>query len=68
MAKLTTAQKLGLEKRYEEYIEDEAGKLHNQIITLISQNKIPLIQALLVLEVLIEETKRKCFERYLGEK
>jgi len=67
MAKPTAKQRLELEARYNQYITDQAGTLHNQIVAFISQSNVPLIQAMLVLELLLEETKRNCFLNYLGK-
>ena len=67
MKRLTTKQRLELEKRYDEYITDQAGTLHNKIVAFISESRIPLVQVMLVLEMVLEECKRNCYERYLGE-
>jgi len=66
MAKLTAKQRLELEKRYDEYITDEAGILHNKITAFICESNVPLIQVFLVLEMVLEECKRQCYTRYLG--
>lgn len=67
MAKLTKEQRLALEKRYNEYITDQAGTLHNQIVAFVSESKIPLVQVMLVLEMLLEECKKGCYEKYIGK-
>lgn len=67
MRKLTAKQRLELEARYNQYMADQAGRLHNQIVAFISQSKIPLVQVMLVLEMLLEETKRNCYDKYLGK-
>lgn len=67
MAKLTEKQRLELEKRYNQYITDKAGLLHNQIAAFISGSKVPLLHVLLVLELLLEETKRRLYDEYLGK-
>jgi len=67
MPKLTAKQKLELGTRYNEYINDQAGMLNNKIIALVSESKIPLIQVMLVLELLLENCKRQCFQKYLGK-
>ena len=67
MTGLTAKQRLELEKRYNQYITDQAGLLHNKIVAFISQSKVPLVQVMLVLEMLLEETKRNCYEKYLGK-
>ena len=65
MAKMT-AKQIELEKRYNEYITDQAGLLHNKITAFIGESKVPLIQAMLVLEMVLEECKRQCYDKYLG--
>lgn len=65
MVELTATQRLELEARYNQYITDQAGTLHNQIVAFISQSKIPLVQVMLVLDMLLEETKRNCYDKYL---
>lgn len=67
MPKLTAKQKLELGTRYNEYINDQAGMLNNKIIAFVSESKIPLIQVMLVLEILLENCKRQCYEKYLGK-
>jgi hypothetical protein len=67
MVKPTAKQRLDLEKRYDQYIQDQAGILHNKIAVFIAESKIPLSQVLLVLELLREETIRACYTKYLGK-
>jgi len=67
MAKITPKQRLELEKRYDEYITDEAGILHNKIVLFVSESKVPLIQVMFVLEMTLEDCKRQCYEKYLGK-
>jgi len=66
MPKLTAKQKLELEKRYEEYIGDKTGLLHNQFVAFISESKIPLNLCLLVLELLLDEVKEQLRKQHLG--
>jgi hypothetical protein len=67
MKKLTEKQRLELEARYDEYIHNQCGILHNQIYAWVSESKVPLIQVMLVLELLLEECKRECYKKYLEE-
>ena len=66
MKKPTEKQRLELEKRYNQYINDQAGNLHNQFVAFISESKIPLNLVLLVLTVLLEEVKEQIKKQYLG--
>lgn len=67
MKKLTEKQRLELEARYNQYIFDQSGILHNKIYAFVSESKVPLIQVMLVLEMLLEECKRECYKKYLEE-
>ena len=67
MKKPTEKQRLELEKRYNQYINDQAGNLHNQFVAFISESKIPLSLVLLVLTVLLEEIKEQIKKQYLGD-
>lgn len=67
MVELTAKQKFELEQKYESYITDQAGLLHNKIALFIAESKIPLVQVLLVLEMLTEETRRACYKKYIEE-
>ncbi len=66
MAKLTAKQKLELEKQYQQYITDQAGALHNKLVAFVSESKLPLIQVLLVLELLLDEVKTQLRKQHLG--
>lgn len=67
MRKLTLKDKQELEKQYQQYITDKAGELHNKLVAFISESKIPLIQVLLVLEMLLDETKTQLRKQHFGE-
>jgi hypothetical protein len=66
MAKLTVKQKIELEKQYQQYITDQAGILHNKIVAFLSESKVPLIQVLLVLEMLLDEVKTQLRKQHFG--
>ena len=66
MAKLTAKQKVELEKRYQQYITDQAGILHNKLVAFLSESKVPLIQVLLVLEMLLDEVKTQLRKQHFG--
>lgn len=52
---------------YDQRLDDEMGKLHNQFVGFISVANIPIPQVLLVLEILKKETLEQAYKRYLGE-
>jgi len=66
MAKLSASQKAELEKQYQQYITDQAGALHNKLVAFVSESKIPLIQVLLVLEILLDEVVEQLRKQHLG--
>jgi len=55
-----------LETEHEEQITDSAGRLHNRIVEMITEEKPPLELVLLVLDILREETVESCRRKYLG--
>lgn len=67
MARLTAKRRLELEARYNQYITDQAGILHNKIVAFISESRVPLIQVLLVLEISLDEVKETLKKAHLGE-
>lgn len=67
MANLTLKKKQELEKRYNLYIAEQAGALHNKLVAFVSESKIPLVQVLLVLEILLDEVKEQLKKMHLGE-
>lgn len=66
MEKITLKKKQELEKQYNQYITDKAGALHNKLVAFVSESKIPLIQVLLVLEMLLDEVKEQLRKQHLG--
>lgn len=66
MANLTLKRKQELEKQYNQYITDKAGELHNKMVAFVSESKIPLIQVLLVLTMLLDEVKEQLRKQHLG--
>ena len=67
MANLTLKKKQELEKQYNQFITEQAGALHNKLVAFVSESKIPLIQVLLVLEILLDEVKEQLRKQHLGE-
>ena len=58
---------LQLSQAYDQKLEDDMGKLHNQFVGFISASKLPLPQVLLVLQILIRETIDQAFMKYMGD-
>lgn len=56
-----------LSKVYDQKIEDDMGKLHNQIVGFISTSGIPLPHVVMVLEMLKREAVNLAFKKYLEE-
>jgi hypothetical protein len=52
---------------YEKHLDDEMGLLHNRFVAFISESRLPLPQVLLVLEMLVAETKYQAMKKYLGK-
>jgi len=55
-----------LYEEYEEQIKDSAGRLHNRIVEMITEEKPPLELVLLVIDMIREETIESCRRKYLG--
>ena len=56
-----------LSKVYAQRIDDDMGKLHNQIVGFISVSGIPLPYVVMVLEMIKRETIDLAFKKYLEE-
>ena len=56
-----------LRASYDLYLTDQMGHLHNQFVAFISEGQIPLPHVLMVLEMLVDETKEMARKKYLGE-
>ena len=52
--------------RYEAYLEDQMGHLHNRFVAFIAESRLPLPQALLVIKVLEAEIMEQAAKKYLG--
>jgi hypothetical protein len=52
--------------RYEAYLEDQMGHLHNRFVAFISESRLPLPQALLVIKMLEAEIMEQASKKYLG--
>jgi len=52
---------------YQETLNLEMGRLHNQFVSFISVSKIPIPQVLLVLEIIKRETIDIAISKYIGE-
>ncbi len=52
--------------RYEAYLEDQMGHLHNRFVAFIAEARLPLPQVMLVLKVLEAETMEQAAKKYLG--
>ncbi len=66
MVKLTAKQRVAQQLLYQQYITDKTGELHNKLVAFVSESKIPLIQVLLVLELLLDEVKVQLRKQHLG--
>ena len=55
-----------LSAAYEKKLDDEMGKLNNQIVGFIAATGLPLPQALLVIEMVRKEIITQAHARYLG--
>ena len=66
MANLTLKKKQELEKQYNQYIAEATGELHNKLVAFVSESKIPLVQVLLVLTILLDEVKEQLKKQHLG--
>jgi hypothetical protein len=52
---------------FEKHLEDEMGNLYNRFVAFIAEARLPLPQTLLVLEILMDETKAQARKRYVGD-
>ena len=52
--------------RHEAYLEDQMGHLHNRFVAFIAESRLPLPQALLVIETLKAEIMEQAAKKYLG--
>jgi len=52
---------------YEAKVDSEMGKLFNRFVGYISEARIPLSNALVVIEMLREATVKQAYEKYLGD-
>lgn len=52
--------------RYEAHLEDQMGHLHNRFVAFIAESRLPLPQALLVIETLKAEIMEQAVKKYLG--
>jgi tetrahydromethanopterin S-methyltransferase subunit G len=56
-----------LSKVYAQRIDDDMGKLHNQIVGFISTSNTPLPYVVMVLEMVKQEAIKLAFKKYLEE-
>ena len=66
MPKLTAKQRVEQQLLYQQFITDKAGELHNKMVAFVSESKLPIIQVLLVLEMLLDEVKEQLKKQHLG--
>jgi hypothetical protein len=57
-----------LSQLYAKELDDRMGLLHNRFVAYIAESKLPLVQALFVLEIVKDTLIRQGRETYLGEK
>jgi hypothetical protein len=53
---------------YSMKLEEEMGQLHNQFVAFISASRLPLPQALLVIEMIRKELIDQAYKKFLGDK
>jgi hypothetical protein len=61
--KLLKKHKAEFEAAYDQALDDRTGHLYNQFVTFIAESRVPLYNALVVLEILqteiLEQIKKK---------
>jgi hypothetical protein len=53
-------------KTYADSLDDKSGILHNNLVAVIADSKLPIAHALLVVKMLEKELIDQAFSRYLG--
>lgn len=55
-------------ENYNTVLEDQMGHLHNQFVVYISESKLPVMQVIMVLQIILNEAVDLAKVKYVKEK